>query len=261
VINNHTKLTSCIAQHDQLCQLAHTPTTITIVGGQNTTKSTLASAITGHAKNEAFESGEGRVTQRIQKLIHNGVQYIDTPGLGFMSEDDDEALSVFDETDIFIFTHRADSGELDKEEVMLLEKTKELKNSSLIFALTAYEGKTKEGAKKIILKIKSQLAKSGLNGTPIIPVSCDMYYSGLELNCEELTANSGILALTSLIDEHSTYVTEKRGQKLYQARSNIHKTITDIKSTLKTRKKFLKSQIKAELHSLDQATQDIKLRF
>ena len=95
---------------------------VTVVGKYNHGKSRLLNELLG---DDAFEVGDKRVTVRLDQRAHNGVRWMDAPGLDadVGSEDDRHAMrAAWLESDVRLMVHAAKEGELDAAELALLHE-------------------------------------------------------------------------------------------------------------------------------------------
>ncbi|MGF6938294.1 putative GTPase [Paraburkholderia sp. UCT70] len=93
---------------------------VTVVGKYNHGKSSLLNELLGR---DAFAVSDRRETVRLSDSVHQGVRWLDAPGLDadVGSEDDREALrAAWLKSDIRLFVHAAKEGELDAKELTLL---------------------------------------------------------------------------------------------------------------------------------------------
>ncbi|MCC8395153.1 50S ribosome-binding GTPase [Paraburkholderia sp. MMS20-SJTR3] len=93
---------------------------VTVVGKYNHGKSSLLNELLGR---DAFAVSDRRETVRLSDSVHDGVRWLDAPGLDadVGSADDREALrAAWLKSDIRLFVHAAKEGELDAKELTLL---------------------------------------------------------------------------------------------------------------------------------------------
>lgn len=82
-------------------------------------KSSLLNALTNHLENEHFATKSSRATVANQELIHDGIIYIDTPGI---DATDEEAWRGLMRADYVVFVHNARIAVLDKSEEDFLKE-------------------------------------------------------------------------------------------------------------------------------------------
>jgi energy-coupling factor transporter ATP-binding protein EcfA2 len=94
---------------------------ITVIGKQNSGKSTLLNVLCGFFDREHFPTGDRIVTKKIDEFEYNDMVFVDTPGLDATQEDEDEANTVL-KNGAALFLHSCLTGELDGEECKSLER-------------------------------------------------------------------------------------------------------------------------------------------
>jgi hypothetical protein len=95
--------------------------TVTVIGKYNHGKSRLLNELIGR---DAFSVADRRETVQLADSLHEGVRWLDAPGLDadVGTGDDRHALqAAWLESDIRLFVHAAKEGELDTRELSLLE--------------------------------------------------------------------------------------------------------------------------------------------
>lgn len=98
---------------------------VTVIGKYNHGKSRLLNEMVGHA---AFVVADKRETVALAEHVHDGVCWLDAPGLDadVHASDDDHALrAIWLKSDIRLFVHAAKEGELDATERSLLESLRQ----------------------------------------------------------------------------------------------------------------------------------------
>lgn len=86
---------------------------VTVIGKYNHGKSRLLNEMIGHA---AFSVADEHETFALGEHVHDGVYWLDAPGLGadVHTVDDDHALqAIWLQSDIRLFVHAVKEGELD----------------------------------------------------------------------------------------------------------------------------------------------------
>lgn len=98
------------------------PPTIAAIGKYNHGKSRLLNELIG---SKVFEVADKRQTIKLESFVHQGVSWLDAPGLDadVTGEDDLAAMrGAWLESDVRLFVHAAKEGELDAKELDLLEE-------------------------------------------------------------------------------------------------------------------------------------------
>ena len=81
-----------------------------VYGVYNSGKSSLLNSLTGHVEAEYFPTRDVPETKVAKQLEHQGICYIDTPGLDVDEHDTAVANSGAFKADIIIFVHRLKIG-------------------------------------------------------------------------------------------------------------------------------------------------------
>src|SRR5690554_1073232 len=95
---------------------------IAVFGKYNHGKSTLLNALIGR---EVFKVADKRETLTVSELIHEGVAWIDTPGLDADVQGDDDKLAkgaAMELADILCLVHNVKTGELDNSELKIYKQ-------------------------------------------------------------------------------------------------------------------------------------------
>lgn len=166
-------------------------------------KSSLLNMLSGHIEHEFFKTGSVRTTKLNQELETERYLLVDTPGLGIDREDSRHAYKGLDSADIVLFVH-APPGELDQEEIALLEEVKETYGEDteqrLIIVLTQLD-KDQDGSSESVRQcIQEQLQKMLGIQPPCFLVSNSRYHKGAAQEKKSMMESSGIPQLISHID-------------------------------------------------------------
>ncbi|MDW1821579.1 GTPase [Vibrio sp. Vb1018] len=185
-------------------QSSNTPR-IAVFGKYNHGKSTLLNAIIGH---EVFKAADKRETVKNSEFEHNGVIWIDTPGLDAdVHQNDDKAAmkGAFDVADYIFLVHQVTAGELDKKELQIFNQlAKQDKNyrQKMCIVLTQVDQKSADDLNQIRNKIENQLLKSiELKDLAMIAVSAARHLKGIKENKLIFCERSGMDQLFCLISE------------------------------------------------------------
>ena len=119
---------------EQLRELISRPSQlqIAVYGKYNHGKSSLLNAL---VKKDIFKTADIRETVKIQSYTNRDITWIDTPGLDadVKESDDTEANRLLSTSDLLLFVHSVNEGELDNKEVLFLkEQSKNSKNIILV---------------------------------------------------------------------------------------------------------------------------------
>jgi GTPase Era involved in 16S rRNA processing len=99
---------------------------VTVIGKYNHGKSRLLNEMIGHA---AFSVADKHETVALGEHVHDGVYWLDAPGLGadVHTVDDDHALqAIWLQSDIRLFVHAVKEGELDAAERSLVASLRQM---------------------------------------------------------------------------------------------------------------------------------------
>ena len=217
---------------------------ITCIGLLNAGKSTLLNALIGDVDNQTFLTADIRETTDTKDVIHNKLNYIDTPGLDATDQDTQKVIDVLKEADIVLFVHNINTGEFDPTEFDFLKLILQNWNdpstfiSQTIFVLSKIDAidvkDEKTEIEKTSEKIKSQIY-SLFNCEPtVVSVSSESYQDALKLNEPVLLAYSNFSLLREKIEELSN-----------NYESNIYKNKIDrVDTKFKEVKLFLEKERK-----------------
>ncbi|MCR5084537.1 MAG: 50S ribosome-binding GTPase [Succinivibrionaceae bacterium] len=194
----------------RLAELASPPKdqglAVACIGLYNHGKSSLLNNLVGDADNRTFKVSDSRQTVRNQEFTHDGIRFIDTPGLNASGDDDSAALSALEQSDVYLFVHKASVGGLDGIERAVLERIasswpqgKFL--SRTIFVLTNLDKCRGQGQiEEVCGNVGSQLRGIfGAGDADIIPVSTTTYMKGLKEGKRLLCEHSAVPALWALL--------------------------------------------------------------
>lgn len=186
--------------------------TVTVIGKYNHGKSRLLNELIGH---DAFAVADKRETVALSDCIHDGVRWLDAPGLDadVATADDHHALqAAWRESDIRLFVHAAKEGELDASERALLQELRDdgsRTRRQTVFVLTQVDQLAGESElEKVAAAIRRQVPGMALNA-----VSSTRYRQGLEGAKKLLLERSGIPALRNLLAESLARVPAARAHE------------------------------------------------
>lgn len=177
---------------------------VTVLGKYNHGKSRLLNELIGLP---CFAVADKRETIALQRAEHNGVVWLDAPGLDADVDQQDDQYAeraLWVESDIRLMVHAAKEGELDASELDLfaqLELDCEQTQRQFVFVLTQIDQVADEQTlDQIMHQLRQQLGK-----VTIHPVSAERYRKGLDTEISLFVEKSGIPALT----EHLAAVQKK----------------------------------------------------
>jgi len=167
---------------------------VTVVGKYNHGKSRLLNELLGA---DAFHVADTRATVALAERIHQGVRWMDAPGLDadVGNEDDLHALrAAWLESDIRLMVHAAREGELDADELALLQELHadgEHTRRQTMFVLSQVDQLEDEAE----LENVGQGLRRQLPGIVVYPVSSTRHRKGATEGKRLLLEKSGIPAL------------------------------------------------------------------
>lgn len=194
-------------------------------GLMNAGKSALLNVLTGHIDKEYFETKAIRATKRVQTLVHNGIAYVDTPGIDANDEDEQHAWSGLINADIILFAHNLGTATLETIEIDFLKKLKARHpdiETRLLFVMTHAESASEQRQDRLdaITAILTTLFTSPI---PMIPTSCPTYRKGVVEKKDVLIEHSGI---NVLLNSLKTLVerTERELHSIRYAREELRRS-------------------------------------
>lgn len=206
---------------------------VAVYGVYNSGKSSLLNSLTDKVNPEHFKTRDIRETSEIKKLQHNGLCYIDTPGLDATSLDSTTANNEIPKADIILYVHKLSGGSIQKDDWQAIEKIAKLNgaNERIFLVLTESEIATQSG--ELIKEITAQFQTRIYPKAKPILVSNTTYKKGIEQNKAKLQEISGIPDLRNfLIDLAQTDITEERKEKTTRLKNNILEKIKSKKQEL-----------------------------
>lgn len=139
---------------------------VAVYGKYNHGKSSLLNAL---VKKEVFKTADIRETITIKSHTKDNITWVDTPGLDadVDKQDDNKAKEILNKSDLLLFVHSANEGELDNKELTFLkERYKE--NNNILFTLTQID---KLSEVKDVKDVIEHQLKFMINSIDIIAVS------------------------------------------------------------------------------------------
>ena len=194
---------------------------ITVVGKYNHGKSSLLNELIGR---EAFSVSDKRETVSLSDSVHQGVRWLDAPGLDadVGTDDDRHALhAAWLKSDIRLFVHAAKEGELDAKELELLAELRadgDRTARQTLFVLSQVDQLADDEAlRKVGHAIDAQVPGVVLNA-----VSAVRHRKGLEGSKKLLLEKSGIPALHATLDAELARVPAARAHETALLLGEIH---------------------------------------
>lgn len=169
---------------------------VVIIGQQNNGKSTLCNALFRDWENRKFPVADRRLTSSTQEEQDeaSGILYVDTPGFSSATATDDEtAQTEWIRANLLIFVHSIRTGELDADEVRILQKLKSVVpdvERRLFVACSKAGGEKSEDLRLKLDLIRAQIRDHvGLDVT-MEAIDSIFYQKGMEKGNEQLVAST-----------------------------------------------------------------------
>jgi len=252
---------------------------ITCTGLYNHGKSTLLNTLINDFEYKTFKIADARETTINQSIIHNDIEYIDTPGLNAKEKDDKQVMEAIQNSDINLFVHAITAGEFNKKEIEFLDNIKKYwKNPKefierTIFVLSRIDNiSNSEDIERASNRIKEQIKDIFYSDCLIIAVSSTDYVDGMLDNEDELIYESNIEKLKEQIKLKSEKSVakikmtkierfEKQYSKLYQKlNSKLKLNQTKIKQ-LQEEKKRKDLELKNDISKIENTLKSMYSRI
>ncbi|MBC8636855.1 50S ribosome-binding GTPase [Caballeronia sp. EK] len=185
---------------------------VTVIGKYNHGKSRLLNELIGR---DTFAVADKRETVKLSDSVHQGVRWLDAPGLDadVGTEDDRHALhAAWLHADIRLFVHAAKEGELDAKELALLAELcadGERSKRQTLFVLSQVDQLADDAElQKVSRAIGAQWPDIGLNA-----VSSTRYRKGRDEGKKLMLEKSGMPSLRATIDAALARVPETRAHE------------------------------------------------
>lgn len=207
---------------------------IAVFGSYNHGKSTLLNAIIG--KEEIFKTADKRETLINSEIEHDGVIWVDTPGLNadVKGKDDARAKEAFKVADYIFLVHSLNAGELDKSELRvytnLMKQDKNYK-AKLFLILTKVDQVSKDDLALVTKNIKKQLPD-----LTTIPVSAIRYLKGVTENKPKFIELSGMDQLQTQIAGLKYSLSKLRNKEIRRLKN---KAAVELKQAIESKKQEL----------------------
>lgn len=220
---------------------------VAVFGKYNHGKSTLLNSIIGE---ERFKVADKRETVEVAEFEHDGVMWIDTPGLDadVNGQDDHRAkVAAFEKADILCLVHSCKTGELDRDEMQLyrqLMRQDHNYRSKIVLALTQIDQISPEELAAVEEKIREQLSDMR-----IAPVSAVRYTRGLAEGKQGFVNASG---MNEFKDYLSSLKAEVAALRKKEVKRLLQKARVELKEIMDDRSQAL-SAAKCDLAEFENA--------
>ncbi|WP_233272981.1 GTPase [Paraburkholderia acidisoli] len=185
---------------------------VTVIGKYNHGKSSLLNELIGR---DTFAVSDKRETVALADRLHEGVRWLDAPGLDadVGAEDDRHALqATWLQSDIRLFVHAAKEGELDARELALLHALREdgaRTARQTLFVLSQVDQLASEHEREKI----EQAVSAQANGLALNVVSSTRHRKGREGGKALLLEKSGFPALNAALRAALARIPQARAQE------------------------------------------------
>lgn len=217
--------------------LEHDEPIVTVIGKYNHGKSRLLNELIG---SDTFAVADKRETVRLSDSIHQGVRWLDAPGLDadVGTEDDRHALhAAWLHADIRLFVHAAKEGELDAKELALIGELRadsERTRRQTLVVLSQIDQLPNEGE---LDNVSSAIAAQ-IPGIALNPVSSTRHRKGLDEGKKLFVERSGI---PSLRDALNAALDRVPAASVHEIALLFAETRGDLESRLHDRASFLEA--------------------
>lgn len=213
---------------------------VTCIGQYNNGKSSLLNALIKDKNNETFKVSDNRETISNKTLEYNNMIFVDTPGLNVQNNDDVEAIKAIKSSDINLFVHNINNGELNEVENIFLNNVLKYWDNNIedfvfstIFVLTKIDELQNEYDKqKTIKKVSQQINDIFGLESSIIAISSSDFLEGIRHDERELIEESNILNLEMELENLSislkNKITKIKQQRVMSHYDNLIKKLNHL---------------------------------
>lgn len=195
---------------------------LAFIGQYSAGKSTIISALTGDRK---IATGAGITTETTTTYTWNGIQIMDTPGIGTERQDHDEiTYKAIEQADLLVFCTTymlLDAQIIEHLRKLAYEKRYSHKMMLVVNKLSAEAGDDNEKITEYRASLKKALAPHSLNDFPICFLDAKEYCEGVDEDDSELIEMS---RFSEFIDELNKFVNAH--DKLAQLDTPIRRVLT-----------------------------------
>lgn len=244
----------------------HKKINITNIGLLKAGKSSLFNALYGE---EIFKSDVVRATVENSMVELHNYNLVDTPGLNANDKDDETAFKAYEHTDIFLFVHNIQEGELIKSQINEIEKVLNRfswnKNNffdNTVLVLTHKDQLANDEFNDIKSVIEEQINNVfSMKFKHIIEVNSIGYLKGKKENKEKLIQSSNIENLKDILQDISrnsvTFFDSIIEKKVTDILLNIEDSLKKLEMNLDIKKKELQNMQYDNLLSKDKLLKEI----
>jgi GTPase SAR1 family protein len=175
---------------------------VTVLGKQNSGKSTLLNVLCDHFNDEIFPTGDRIVTKKKQIEKHHGTVFVDTPGLDASDEDDEEAGKAL-KTGAVLFLHSCLTRELDRQECESLKRLVQEfdQPERQIVVLCSKMGEEINDIDAVVDMVRTQARQIVGDEVAFIPIDSIEYKIGNTDKKEHLIKHSHVTEVSAWIED------------------------------------------------------------
>jgi tRNA U34 5-carboxymethylaminomethyl modifying GTPase MnmE/TrmE len=250
-------LHNLVDKYREALQTADVPT-LAVFGLLKAGKSTFLNALTDDLDNSRFAHGAVRTTIKNQLFYYNGINILDTPGIDANDQDTAIALKGLDSTDIFLFIHNPLCGELDKQEVELLQSVfnfypnSKMLIQNMICILTHKASLNDVNQAIIVQRIQTQFNEYFGYAPQICLVESLSYFKARKENKKNLLEKCGMRVVWEAVMQKIPNLISVKIEKQKKLKKEIKKLLNEEKS------KIQKEIEKAE-HTMTSVTNEVNI--
>jgi predicted GTPase len=229
---------------------------VTVIGKYNHGKSLLLNELIGR---NAFAVADKRQTVQLADSVHDGVRWLDAPGLDadVGSVDDRYALdAAWLASDIRLFVHAAKEGELDGSELALLQQLQADSARTLrqtLFVLSQVDQLSDDATtRSVIGAIQTQLPVLDMHA-----VSSTRYRKGIDGDKPLLVERSGVPRLRTALAAAVRQVPAARAHELDLLFAEIRHSLDDLLSRQQQRLQTLRQTQRTQRQAFDDGLQAV----
>ena len=184
-----------------------------VYGVYNAGKSSLLNSLTGHVEHEYFETRDIPQTKNTRELVHDGIRFIDTPGLDVSEADTFMAHEGAFKADLIIYVHKLGAGPLQLQDASNLQALVRSNGNPDLVRVVLTEGEKAPDNRELIDEITRQMREIIPGCTPFL-VSNPAFCKGVLQGNQVLVHHSGIPQLLQNLQN----MARERAQQLEQLR-------------------------------------------
>lgn len=220
---------------------------VVVIGQQNNGKSTLCNALVQDWSNQLFAVSDVRQTKDIQEVSDgaSGITYVDTPGFGTMwANDATLAQNEWLRANLLLFVHSVRSGELDADEVNMLQRLKTVMpqlEQRLFVVCSKFGEEGEERVQDVSVAVRRQITDVVSHDVPVEAIDSLYYQQGKSADDAGLVQFSHMDVLLQWIEEHR-HVPSPHMEIMERQRKAYMSLLETVKMNIQTGKSEFKSK-------------------